>query len=129
MLASGVLENNDAVYGLHLSVKHPIGTVAGRSGPMLVGSGFFEAVISGKGGHATIQQHTVDPIIAASNVIISLRHLVSREADVLDSQVYHSMNLGFIVHFGKLMAPISVKMYSLSMPLIKQTICPLENQL
>ncbi|WCJ42618.1 IAA-amino acid hydrolase ILR1 [Euphorbia peplus] len=87
MLASGVLENIDAIYGLHLSVNHPIGTVAGRVGPLLAGSGFFEAVISGKGGHAAIPQHTIDPIIAASNVIVSLQHLVSREADPLDSQV------------------------------------------
>ncbi|EEF48132.1 metallopeptidase, putative [Ricinus communis] len=60
--------------------------VASRPGPVLAGRGFFEAEISGKGGHATIPQHTVDPILAASNVIVSLQHLVSREAP-LDSQV------------------------------------------
>ncbi|XP_065850662.1 IAA-amino acid hydrolase ILR1-like 4 [Euphorbia lathyris] len=87
MLAAGVLENIDAIYGLHLSVNHPIGTVAGRAGPILAGSGFFEAVISGKGGHAAIPQHNIDPIVAASNVIVSLQHLISREADPLDSKV------------------------------------------
>ena len=40
----------------------------------MVGSGFFEAVIIGKGGHAAIPQHTMDPILAASNVIVSLQH-------------------------------------------------------
>ncbi|MCH91377.1 IAA-amino acid hydrolase ILR1-like 4-like, partial [Trifolium medium] len=49
--------------------------------------GFFEAKISGKGGHAAIPQQSIDPILAASNVILSLQHLVSREADPLDSQV------------------------------------------
>lgn len=87
MLEVGILENVDAIFGLHVSSRFPIGTVAGRSGPVLAGSGFFEAVISGKGGHAAIPQHTIDPILAASNVIISLQHLVSREADPLDSQV------------------------------------------
>jgi acetylornithine deacetylase/succinyl-diaminopimelate desuccinylase-like protein len=53
----------------------------------LAGSGFFEAKISGKGGHAAIPQQSIDPILAASNVILSLQHLVSREADPLDSQV------------------------------------------
>jgi IAA-amino acid hydrolase len=53
----------------------------------MAGSGFFEATISGRGGHAAIPQHSIDPILAASNVIISLQHLVSREADPLDSQV------------------------------------------
>nr|AFK45080.1 unknown [Lotus japonicus] len=53
----------------------------------MAGSGRFEAKISGRGGHAAIPQHSIDPILAASNVIISLQHLVSREADPLDSQV------------------------------------------
>ncbi|KAL7163430.1 hypothetical protein ACSBR2_039523 [Camellia fascicularis] len=72
MLEVGILENVDAIFGLHVSSIFPIGTVAGRSGPILAGSGFFEAVISGKGGHAAILQHTIDPILAASSVIISL---------------------------------------------------------
>ncbi|GAV62175.1 Peptidase_M20 domain-containing protein/M20_dimer domain-containing protein [Cephalotus follicularis] len=87
MLDAGVLENVDAIFGLHVSSKYPIGAVAASPGAILAGSGLFEAVISGKGGHAAIPQHTIDPILAASNVIVSLQHLVSREADPLDSQV------------------------------------------
>ncbi|CAI0628482.1 unnamed protein product [Linum tenue] len=64
-----------------------VGTVASRAGPLLAGSGFFEAVITGKGGHAAIPHHTIDPILAASSIVVSLQHLVSREADPLDSQV------------------------------------------
>ncbi|KAL2338002.1 hypothetical protein Fmac_012448 [Flemingia macrophylla] len=53
----------------------------------MAGSGVFEAIISGKGGHAATPQLSIDPILAASHVIISLHHLVSREADPLDPQV------------------------------------------
>ncbi|XP_041006733.1 IAA-amino acid hydrolase ILR1-like 4 [Juglans microcarpa x Juglans regia] len=87
MLDDGALEHVDAIFGLHVSSRFPVGAVASRSGPLLAASGFFEAVISGKGGHAAIPQHTIDPILAASNVVVSLQHLVSREADPLDSQV------------------------------------------
>lgn len=87
MLDSGILENVDAIFGLHVTSDSTIGTVSTRPGPFMAGSGFFEAVIHGKGGHAAIPQHTVDPIVAASNVIVSLQHLVSREADPLESQV------------------------------------------
>ena len=87
MLDDGALENVDAIFGIHVSASYPIGKVASRSGPILAGGGFFEAVISGKGGHAAIPQHTIDPILAASHIIVSLQHLVSREADPLDSQV------------------------------------------
>ncbi|KAG8380053.1 hypothetical protein BUALT_Bualt07G0153500 [Buddleja alternifolia] len=87
MVEAGALENVEAIFGLHSSTFSPLGEVTSRSGPMLAGSGFFEAVISGKGGHAAIPQHSIDPILAASNVIVSLQHLISREADPLDSQV------------------------------------------
>ncbi|RZC51753.1 hypothetical protein C5167_020181 [Papaver somniferum] len=87
MVEDGILDNVDAIFGLHVFADLPIGSVASRPGPLVAGSGFFEAVISGKGGHAAIPQHTMDPIVAASSVIVSLQHLVSREADPLDSQV------------------------------------------
>ena len=90
MIEAGAVENIGAIFGFHLATDFPIGVVASRSGPLMAGSGFFEAVISGKGGHAAIPQHTIDPILAASNVIVSLQHLVSREADPLDSQVFCS---------------------------------------
>ncbi|KAJ0804103.1 putative peptidase M20, bacterial exopeptidase dimerization domain-containing protein [Helianthus annuus] len=87
MVDSGYLENVKAIFGLHVSPERPLGQVYSRSGTLMAGSGFFEAVITGKGGHAAIPQHSIDPILAASNVVVSLQHLVSREADPLDSQV------------------------------------------
>lgn len=88
MLDAGMLKNVEAIFGLHVSPVYPVGTVASKVGPMTAGSGRFKAIISGRGGHAAIPQQTVDPIIAASNVVVSLQHLISREADPLDSQVY-----------------------------------------
>ncbi|KAJ6814650.1 IAA-amino acid hydrolase ILR1-like 1 [Iris pallida] len=87
MVEAGAVKDVDAIFGLHLSTDVPIGAVACRAGPVLAASGFFKAVISGKGGHAALPQHTIDPILAAANVIVSLQQLVSREADPLDSQV------------------------------------------
>ncbi|XP_010535205.1 PREDICTED: IAA-amino acid hydrolase ILR1-like 4 [Tarenaya hassleriana] len=87
VLEAGVLDNVDAIFGFHVSNFLKLGQVASREGHLLAGSGFFEAKISGKGGHAALPQHSIDPILAASNVIVSLQHLVSREADPLDSQV------------------------------------------
>lgn len=88
LIDEGVLENVNAIFGLHVSANLAVGEVHSKAGPIGAGNGFFEAVISGKGGHAAIPQHSVDPILAASNVIVSLQHLVSREADPLDPQVH-----------------------------------------
>ncbi|KAI3525010.1 hypothetical protein L1887_03681 [Cichorium endivia] len=87
VIDSGILKDVKAIFGLHVSPGLPLGQVSSKSGTLLAGSGFFEAVITGKGGHAAIPQHSIDPILAASNVVVSLQHLVSREADPLDSQV------------------------------------------
>ncbi|KAH9608839.1 hypothetical protein KSS87_004217 [Heliosperma pusillum] len=87
VMDEGVLENVEAIFALHVNSMLPVGQVSGRSGPLLAGGGFFEAVIRGKGGHGAIPHHTVDPILAASNVIVSLHHIVSREASPFDTQV------------------------------------------
>ncbi|CAO2183655.1 unnamed protein product [Urochloa humidicola] len=87
MIEAGAVENIDAIFGVHVANAFPIGVLESRPGPIMAGGGVFEAVISGKGGHAALPHHTIDPILAASNVIVSLQQLVSREADPLDSQV------------------------------------------
>ncbi|CAO2190704.1 unnamed protein product [Urochloa humidicola] len=87
MIQAGAVENIDAIFGIHVANAFPIGVLESRPGPIMAGGGVFEAVISGKGGHAALPHHTIDPILAASNVILSLQQLVSREADPLDSQV------------------------------------------
>ncbi|KAL3735938.1 hypothetical protein ACJRO7_024971 [Eucalyptus globulus] len=87
MIDAGALENVDAIFGLHVAPHLPASVVASRPGPLLAGSGFFEAVIRGKGGHAAIPHLAIDPILAASRVVVSLQQLISREADPLDSQV------------------------------------------
>ncbi|RID56805.1 hypothetical protein BRARA_F00229 [Brassica rapa] len=87
IVEAGVLKDVSAIFGLHVTNQLGLGLVSSREGPLLAGSGFFEAKISGKGGHAALPQHAIDPILAASNVIVTLQHLVSREADPLDSQV------------------------------------------
>ncbi|GMH17615.1 hypothetical protein Nepgr_019456 [Nepenthes gracilis] len=87
MIEAGALENVEAIFGLHVRSDLPVGQVSSRAGPLLAGVGWFQAIINGKGGHAAIPHQSVDPILAASYVIVSLQHIVSREADPLDSQV------------------------------------------
>ncbi|BBG94131.1 peptidase M20/M25/M40 family protein [Prunus dulcis] len=87
MIKEGVLDNVEAIFGLHLVHRYPSGVVASRPGEFLAGCGSFKAKIHGKGGHAAIPQQSIDPIVAASASVISLQNIVSREADPLDSQV------------------------------------------
>lgn len=91
MIKNGVLENVEAIFGLHVAHKYPVGVVASRPAEFLAGCGIFKATIKGKGGHAAIPQESVDPILAASTAVISLQSIVSRETDPLDSQVWFNV--------------------------------------
>ncbi|KAL5063149.1 hypothetical protein RYX36_024886 [Vicia faba] len=85
MIKENVLDDVEAVFGLHLATQYPLGVVASRPGDFLAGCGSFKAKI--KGDLARIPHHCLDPILAASASVISLQNIVSREVDPLDSQV------------------------------------------
>ncbi|KAG2702141.1 hypothetical protein I3760_06G076500 [Carya illinoinensis] len=87
MIEEGVLEDVEAIFGLHIVPWYPIGVAASRPGEFLAGCGSFKAKITGKGGHAAGPQHTIDPILAAATSVVSLQNIVSREIDPFDSQV------------------------------------------
>jgi IAA-amino acid hydrolase len=85
MIQENVLEDVEAIFGLHLASLYPLGVVASRPGEFLAGYGSFKAKI--KGGLAGTPQRCLDPILAASASVISLQSIISREVDPLDSQV------------------------------------------
>ncbi|XP_041013862.1 IAA-amino acid hydrolase ILR1-like 1 [Juglans microcarpa x Juglans regia] len=87
MIEEGVLENVEAIFGLHIVPRYPTGVAASRPGEFLAGCGSFKAKITGKGGHAAGPQHTIDPILAAATSVVSLQSIVSREIDPFDPQV------------------------------------------
>lgn len=87
MIRDGALENVEAIFALHVSHEHPTGVIGSRPGPLLAGCGFFKATITRKAAGAGNPHRSVDPVLAASAVVISLQGIVSREANPLDSQV------------------------------------------
>lgn len=87
MIEEGALESVEAIFSLHTAYRWPTGSVASRSGEFLAGCGAFEAIISGKGGHAALPHDSIDPVLAAAATVISLQNIVSRETDPLDSKV------------------------------------------
>ena len=87
MIQEGVLENVEAIFGIHAVLDYPTGMVGARPGEFLAGCGGFRAKISGRGGHAAGPQNSIDPILAVSTSVVSLQNIVSRERDPLDPQV------------------------------------------
>ncbi|MEC7028918.1 MAG: M20 aminoacylase family protein [Pseudomonadota bacterium] len=86
----------DAVYGLHNWPWMPAGKVATRVGPLLASVDEFEITITGVGGHAAMPHQTNDPAIIASQLVMGLQSIVSRNVDPVETAVLSitNMNVG-----------------------------------
>jgi amidohydrolase len=89
MIKEGVLNNPnvEAVIGLHVEEWLEAGTVGLKRGVAYAASNPFTIKIIGKGGHGASPHMTIDPIVIASNVIICLQDIVSREISPTDAAV------------------------------------------
>ena len=83
MLMEGVFENPrpDVVFGLHV-FPYPVGTIATRPGGLMASSDRHQITIKGKQTHGAVPWAGVDPIVAASQVVMGLQTIVSRQLDV-----------------------------------------------
>jgi amidohydrolase len=89
MIEEGVLDNPkvDAVIGLHVSENIEVGKIGVKRGVFNAASNPFTITIKGKGGHGAHPEDTIDPIVIASQVILSLQTIVSREIPPVDPAV------------------------------------------
>jgi amidohydrolase len=71
----------DYVLALHDSQMVPAGKVAWHEGPLLSGSDAIDITVRGIGGHGAAPQLTKDPILIASEIVVALQTIVSREMD------------------------------------------------
>ncbi len=89
MIRDGVMENPhvDQTLALHLWNDQSLGWIGVASGPVLAGAELFTVRIEGKGGHGASPHLTVDPIVAAAQIITALQTIVSRNVAPLNSAV------------------------------------------
>ena len=89
MVADGVLERFgiERAYGLHLSSAHPAGQVGFREGPMYASSDSIEITIEGKGGHGAAPHLSIDPVYVASQFVVAVQQVVSRQVDPIEPAV------------------------------------------
>ncbi|KGX84731.1 amidohydrolase [Pontibacillus litoralis] len=87
MIEAGVLENVDAVFGTHLWIDAPVGTVQTATSEFFAGADAFDITIQGQGGHGAQPHQTKDSILIASQLVTSLQQIVSRSLDPLHPAV------------------------------------------
>src|SRR5205823_11510286 len=83
MVKEGALENPkvDAVFGLHVTSRYPVGEIAYRPGSMMPAVDSFKIVVHGKQTHGAYPWLGVDPIVVASQIILGLQTIPSRQVD------------------------------------------------
>jgi amidohydrolase len=87
MIADGVLDGVDAALGLHVWLGLPSGTIGVVAGPQMASSADFQLTVRGRGGHGAMPEDTVDAVLVASQVVVALQSIVSRNVSPLDAAV------------------------------------------
>ncbi|MCK0094944.1 M20 family metallopeptidase [Yoonia sp. F2084L] len=75
------------VYGMHNWPGKPVGSFAIRPGAFFAAADQFEMTIEGKGGHAAKPQETIDTTVVASQIVIALQTIASRNVDPVEQVV------------------------------------------
>lgn len=60
-------------------LPYPSGQVGTRSGPFLSTADSMRITVYGRGGHGSMPQNTIDPVVLASMIVVRLQAIVSRE--------------------------------------------------
>ncbi len=89
MVADGLFRDfaADAVYALHNWPALAPGQVAALGGAMMAAFATFEIEIRGRGGHGAMPHETVDPVVAAGQLVSALQSIASRNVSPLKASV------------------------------------------
>ncbi len=81
MIKEGVLNNPkvDSALGIHIWTPLPSGTIGVSPGGVMSGLDIFQMRIKGYGGHSGYPETAIDPIIAASDIVVSAQRIQTRE--------------------------------------------------
>jgi amidohydrolase len=70
-----------AVFGLHVW-PNSVGQIAVRQGPIMAAAGNFKIIVKGKQTHGSQPWSGVDPIVVASQIVLGLQTIASRQVNV-----------------------------------------------
>jgi amidohydrolase len=76
-----------AIYGLHNLPGLPVGHFAIQEGAFCAFEDNFEIKVSGVGGHASMPEAGIDPLVTAAHIVTQLQSIVSRSVSPKDHSV------------------------------------------
>lgn len=87
VLNTGVLDDVEAIFGIHTSPLFPVGTVAVREGDVTASVDTFKITFTGKGTHGAHPDAGLDPIVTAAAFVSAVQTIVSRNSDPFASNL------------------------------------------
>ena len=87
MLEAGIMQDVDAILGLHLWPDLPSGKVSLVAGPRMASADKLKITVRGKASHGSMPHQGIDAILAASAIIMNLQSVSSREIAPLEPAV------------------------------------------
>lgn len=89
MIKEGALENPrpDAILGMHVHPNMEAGKLGFRDGKYMASADEIYITIKGKGGHAALPHLTIDTILVASHLVVSLQQVISRNSNPFSPSV------------------------------------------
>ena len=76
-----------AAFALHIMPNSPHGMIAGRAGALMASADQFDVVVKGRGGHASMPHHALDPMPVACEIVTAIQAMVTRRFPVADPVV------------------------------------------
>jgi amidohydrolase len=83
MVADGVMEDVDAILGVHVFPSIPVGSIGIRYGALTAAADDLEIIITGESGHGARPHEAIDAIWIAAQVITTLQQAISRTQNPL----------------------------------------------
>lgn len=87
IVESGILDDLDEVYGIHVFPMMDIGAIGLIEGNAMAGRSNFDLTIQGRGGHGAMPHTTKDALVAGAYFVAEAQTIVSRHMDPMDSVV------------------------------------------
>lgn len=89
LLKEGVLENPApaCIFGLHVNPQLEVGKLSFREGKVMASADELYITVRSKGGHAAAPHLTADTILIASQLVVSLQQVISRNRNPLSPSV------------------------------------------
>jgi len=83
MIREGALDNPapSAIFGLHVFSGFAVGHIQYHPGALMASSDNLRIVVRGRGSHGALPWRGVDPIVVASQIVLGLQSIVSRQLD------------------------------------------------